>query len=103
MGKERRERERVEINSTRICLDRLSGSALCGEHFEVLSDAEVESAGISWDVSLCVPASPLVVTVFSRMRMWCVALFFFLIRSVTFLSRRLLYLQKTRSECGCGV
>ena len=72
VGKERREREWVEINSTRICLDRLSGSALCGEHFEVLSDAEVESAGISWDVSLCVPVSPLVVTVlFSNANVVC--------------------------------
>ena len=30
-----------------VCL----APALCGEPFEVFSDAEVESAGISWDVS----------------------------------------------------
>ena len=52
-----RQRERFEINSQRVCLDRLSSAAPCGKKIRGLrTDSEVESVGISWDVSLCVLA-----------------------------------------------
>ena len=55
VGTERwRERERVEINSKRICLESLSSPDVCGRVYEaVRPSSEVESVGNSWDFSAC--------------------------------------------------
>ena len=57
------ERERVEVNSERICLDCFLCPNSCGECLEVNADFEVESVWSSCDVSVGVLASFPAVTI----------------------------------------